>query len=72
MSVQEQLIEALRGLPTSDQEKVLAFVKRLQHGAVLPESLYDKARRLGAVGIVTDAPPDLSTNRRYLADLGRD
>jgi hypothetical protein len=63
MPVQEKLIEAIRGLPVQEQEKLLAFVSWLQHRDANTESLYDRAQRLGAVGIVTDAPPDLSTKR---------
>lgn len=72
MTIQEQLIEALRGLPPLDQQKVLEFARHLHHPAPASGSLYARASRVGAVGVVTDAPPDLSTNKRYLAGLGRD
>lgn len=35
------------------------------------ESLYDVASRLGLLGVVDDAPPDLSTNKKYFDDFGR-
>ena len=72
MTVQEKLIEALRGLPPLDQQKVLEFAERLHHSSPATESLYAKAKRVGAVGIVADAPSDLSTNKRYFDDFGRD
>jgi hypothetical protein len=72
MTIQEQLIEALRGLPPLDQQKVLDFAQHLHYPAPASDTLYARARRIGAVGVITDAPPDLSTNKRYLADLGRD
>lgn len=37
-----------------------------------PETAYDLANQLGILGSVPDAPPDLSTNPRYLEGLGRD
>src|SRR5262249_52738330 len=72
MTVQEKLIEAVRGLPPLDQQKVLEFVERLHPAGAARESLYARAKRLGRVGIVTDAPSDLSTNKHYLDDFGRD
>lgn len=72
MTTQDQLLEAFGELPPLQQQKVLGFVQRLQHTSAAPTSLYAKAKNLGAVGIVSDAPPDLSTNKDYLAGFGRD
>ena len=35
------------------------------------ETFYDLARRIGIIGCVKNAPPDLSTNRKYFAGFGR-
>jgi hypothetical protein len=72
MTIQEQLIEALRGLGLLDQHKVLEFARRLHRDDPGPESVYARAKRLGVVGIVADAPPDLSTDKRHLLGFGRD
>jgi hypothetical protein len=71
MNIQEEFIEALGALPPPDQRKVLDYAQRL-HQSVISEDLYAKAERLGAVGIVTDAPPDLSTDKRHFIDFGHD
>jgi metal-responsive CopG/Arc/MetJ family transcriptional regulator len=31
---------------------------------------YDRARKAGIIGVVANAPPDLSTNRKYFAGFG--
>jgi len=36
-----------------------------------PESAYDVAKRLGIIGIVRNAPRDLSTNRRHFRGFGK-
>ena len=36
-----------------------------------PESCYDVAVRTGFLGAARNAPPDLSTNRKYLKGFGR-
>ena len=36
------------------------------------ETCHDLARRLGLIGCVKKAPPDLSTNRKYFEGFGRD
>jgi metal-responsive CopG/Arc/MetJ family transcriptional regulator len=36
------------------------------------ETCLDIARRIGLVGCLKDAPPDLSTNRAYFEGFGRD
>lgn len=76
MNLQEQLLEKFSHLSPHHLRVVLAFVERLEQQACEApageETLLDKAERLGIVGLVTDAPPDLSTNKRHLAGLGRD
>jgi hypothetical protein len=34
------------------------------------ETLYEKMKRTGAIGMVKDAPADLSTNRKYMEGFG--
>lgn len=36
------------------------------------KSFYDVLMEDGAIGMLEDGPPDLSTNPKYLEDLGRD
>ena len=36
-----------------------------------PPTCYEVARRAGVVGIVDEAPPDLSTSRKHFEGLGR-
>jgi hypothetical protein len=61
MSVQEQVIEALRGLPSSEQQKVLTFVRVLRRVAEMAqEAQLDKsagqatAHRRSPRGILAD------------------
>ena len=35
------------------------------------ETCYDLARKLGLIGCLKKAPPDLSTNRKYFEGFGR-
>ncbi len=35
------------------------------------ETCYEVALRTGIIGIVKDAPPDVSTNRKYFKGFGR-
>ncbi|TWT96691.1 hypothetical protein Pla108_24650 [Botrimarina colliarenosi] len=48
------------------QVDVKAFAEHLKD-----ESAYDAAMRLGLIGIVKDAPSDLSTNPKYLEGFGK-
>jgi len=36
------------------------------------QSAYDLAKRAGIIGMIKDAPPDLSTNPKYMEGFGRD
>jgi len=36
------------------------------------ESLYEKRRRLGAVGLISGSPRDVSTNKKYMKGFGQD
>ncbi len=71
MDLRDQLLDALRQLSPPEQRKVLEFAQRLR-SSVSNESAYAKAKRLGIVGIMKDAPPDLSTQKTYFAGFGRE
>lgn len=47
-----------------------ALERYLDEG-IAPESCYDVAVRTGFLGAARNAPPDLSTNRKYLKGFGR-
>ncbi len=36
-----------------------------------PESAYDAAVRLGIIGCISNAPRDLSTNKKYMEGFGK-
>lgn len=42
--------------------------RRQRHGL----TLYERAKRAGIIGAAKGLPRDLSTNKRYLKDFGRD
>ena len=39
---------------------------------VSQENLLQKLERLGAVGMISGGPPDLSTNKKYMEGFGQD
>ncbi len=59
-----------RGL--SPSEVVRGAIEAHLEAEPPPESCLDLARRIGLVGCLPDAPPDLSTNRAYFEGFGRD
>lgn len=62
---QQRLIEALEQVePTKLEEK------RAENGKVL--TLYDAMNERGLIGFMEDAPPNLSTNPKYMEGFGRD
>jgi predicted DNA-binding protein len=64
-SLRNRLAEqaAVTGRPQSElvREALQEYLARRDQS----ESAYETARKLGLIGCVTDAPPDLSTNPRY-------
>lgn len=68
MSVQE-IIKAVEALPTDQRREFYAQleVKRRNDPEAQP-SAHDRAKHL--IGSI-DGPPDLSTNKAYLSDLGK-
>jgi metal-responsive CopG/Arc/MetJ family transcriptional regulator len=46
-------------------------LERYLNERTTPETCYDVAVRTGFLGVAKKAPPDLSTNRKYLKGFGR-
>ena len=56
-------------------QAVAPFVQEMAstaNGSASNETAYETLSRLGLIGCIEGTPPDLSTNREYLQDLGRD
>jgi hypothetical protein len=76
MTIEQAIVEKLRTLPPDKQQEALDFVEALQIKAHHPHvmqwesglSALDAARRV--MGEVGDAPPDLSTNPKYMEGFG--
>jgi Arc/MetJ-type ribon-helix-helix transcriptional regulator len=56
----------------SESEVVRHAIEKLAESEIPAVSCYDLMKEMGAIGIVKNAPPDLSTNPKYLEGLGRD
>ncbi len=56
----------------SESEVVRVAIEKLAEAEAPPVTCYDLLEEMGAIGIVKNAPPDLSTNPKYLEGLGRD
>ncbi len=74
--VDEQLQERLDAMAQSTGKSESQIVREAiaaycTHSAERP-NCYDLAKSLGIIGIIKDAPADLSTNRKYLKGMGRD
>ena len=59
------------------REAIARFIKAETEPAQRPqnashENLLQKIERLGAVGMISGGPPDLSTNRKYMEGFGQD
>ena len=59
------------------REAIARFIKAEtepvhRHQDASPENLLEKLERLGAVGMISGGPPDVSTNRKYMEGFGRD
>jgi hypothetical protein len=76
MTIEQAIVEKLRTLPPDKQQEALEFVEALQikehHSQVRQwesgTSALEAARRV--MGVVGDAPPDLSTNPKYMEGFG--
>ncbi len=76
----EVLSEAKR-LPPDDQRRLVEELTRSADKSSDTEAsgdndkvrtLYDALQARGLIGCLTDAPPDLSTNPKYMEGFGRD
>jgi hypothetical protein len=59
------------------REAIARFIKAEaepvhRHRDASPENLLEKLERLGAVGMISGGPPDVSTNKKYMEGFGRD
>jgi Arc/MetJ-type ribon-helix-helix transcriptional regulator len=69
--IPEELHRAIEGEGRSVSEVVREALEEHLRKAKKLESAYDVAKRLGIVGIVKNAPRDLSTNRRHFRGFGK-
>lgn len=73
MTIEESVIQKLRGLPPERQCEVLNFVEFLETEALIPRDwVPSKSVELaeGLVGSLDDGPGDLATNREHLKGYG--
>lgn len=76
MTIEESVIQKLRGLPPERQREVLDFVEFLETKAPLASKtrLPSKKSALelaeGLVGSLEGGPGDLATNREHMKDYG--
>jgi len=76
MTIEEAIVQRLRGLPLERQREVLDFVEFLESKASLARDKV-QVRRVSAlefagklVGSVEGGPGDLATNREHMKDYG--
>ena len=77
MTIEESVIQKLRGLPPERQREVLNFVEFLETKALIPRNrvrvpFNRSALELaeGLVGSLEDGSGDLATNREHMKDYG--
>ena len=68
--LKEQLISAARAEGVNPSDVVRAALKEHLKAKKPPLSCLDIARRIGIVGVYTDAPDDLSTNKDHFEGFG--
>jgi hypothetical protein len=75
-----EVLEEAKRLPAEDQRRL---IEELTQPAAPPKedakgengkvrTLYDALEARGLIGFMTDGPPDLSTNPKYMEGFGRD
>lgn len=73
--VRPKLRRELRGLSSAtgrrESQIVREALEEYLNSNGKRETCFDVAHRFGLVGVVKDAPPDLSTNPRHLRGFGR-
>lgn len=72
----EKVLEDARRLSAEDQEKLVRELReeRRDSGSPpegTPRTLFDALSERGIIGSITDAPPDLSTNPKYMEGFGQ-
>ena len=69
---QRRCLESLLGRRLAEDEEVTLLTSTAHQTPSNGESptCYDVARKARVIGMVKDAPPDLSTNKKYLEGLG--
>ena len=68
--LRQRLLQLARRSGKSESELVREALEAYSAAHGLTESRYDVARRAGVIGIVRDAPADLSTNPKYFEGFG--
>jgi Arc/MetJ-type ribon-helix-helix transcriptional regulator len=69
--IPEELHRAIEDEGRSVSEVVREALEEHVRKAGKQESAYDVAKRLGIIGMVKNAPRDLSTNRRHFRGFGK-
>ncbi len=69
----EEVLAQARELPPEDQQRLVAELSKpkLPTGDAQERSLYDALKARGIIGCITDGPPDLSTNPKYMEGFGQ-
>jgi hypothetical protein len=78
MSIEQAVVEKLRGLPSEQQQQVLEFVEFLESKTKNQAQSTERWAGMTAfeaaqsvMGAVGDGPPDLSTNPKYFDGFGQ-
>ena len=70
----DDALRRARDLTPREQQKLIDELSRATNGSSgnSGKSLYEGLKEIGAIGAVKDAPPDLSTNPKYMEGFGKD
>ena len=78
LSIEEKILEKLRALPPEKQQQVLDFVEFLLSKLLKQKSSNDETKSISFVaatrkfvGCLDGGPSDLSSNKKYLGELGK-
>jgi metal-responsive CopG/Arc/MetJ family transcriptional regulator len=69
-NLHKRLAQRARDRGTSESDLVREALAAYLAAQGQPETCYDVARRAGLIGVVRDAPGDLSTNRKHFEGFG--
>lgn len=72
----EKVLDDARRLSPEDQERLVRQLRQEQRDAdsspkQKPRTLFDALNERGIIGSINDAPPDLSTNPKYMEGFGQ-